>query len=230
MNKKALVLRNTLELIFVVLSLAVLISCGAQILNVIQGTSDQGDKNFAEFLNDIKTFKSDQSQSVGATAGTRVFLEDGKGIIYFEPFKVKMSLAVNYASDSLAFIVDFQRPASCGPEKSCLCLIKEKKYESTVSSNIRNFNVELTKVKCVQDIDLRLEKCAIGKDNILSYLDTVSTAGEGFYTCTDGFLIERLLVKELAESEHIPSAYFEAPQHLALTLTKEENAISLAPQ
>ncbi|MBU0457712.1 MAG: hypothetical protein KKD75_06225, partial [Nanoarchaeota archaeon] len=112
--------------------------------------------------------------------------------------------------------VDFEKPTSCGNKENtaCICLLKdfESKFDST---GLGTYTIKPKDAAC-NELSMRINfsSCGIGSPHKVSE-----------YSCNDGFIIERNLIKKAISSPK--DSYFEAPRRVSITMKKEGNVIVL---
>jgi len=189
--------------------------------------AEQSKDNFGEFAEKIKLVNQQPDQYSGEAI---LILDQETAVAYFEPRASEVSMAVyGGLGGVLSVNPRFQKPAQCG-DKACLCILRDFSIvegeveevsllyldgnRQTFSS--RQFKISAANSFCDDSIspNLRMSYCSAG----------AGKEDTGFlgYTCENGFVIERGVIKE-------PIAYFysQAPRRIPIQLTKQENTIFL---
>jgi hypothetical protein len=212
MKKGEFSLNNLLQLLFVLASLLVLISCGAQIKKVVLGDDTLAETKFAAFVTEIrdleksKEFRYDPDGGA-VPEGTELYLEKGMAVVYFEPGKSKVNLVVDMGTRDQT--IDFFKPNECG-DKGCLCLFREHEVEDTGTFYDFSAIVRPVKPLCEKfDFAIKVDSCEFGTP------ESVDS-----YTCSDGFVIERGVVEKIGEL-----GYFKLAKRPALFLEKHKDGV-----
>ncbi|HLC90959.1 MAG TPA: hypothetical protein VJI15_04265 [Candidatus Nanoarchaeia archaeon] len=228
MNVKGqmLVMRNIIEIILVIGMAFFFISCLSKTVDLFAGNSGTlPERTYLSFVEQVKDLPF--SNKIPYSERSELFLEDGQAVVYFEQNKDKMSLFVDASLDTgdKNYDVIITKPSSC-TSSGCVCFLKEKEIttEMDVLGIVTEWHATITPkdATCIPDLKLSLDTCTIGIKN-----DVVS------YTCSDGFLIERHLIKEVEDdflSFKGNDIYMTTPKNLVLTLTNEADKVSISPR
>jgi len=219
-------MRNIIEIILVIGMAFFFISCLSKTVDLFTGNSGTlPERTFIAFTEQIKDISF--SNKILDSKRSELFLEDGQAVVYFEPNKEKMSIFIDASWDTgdKNYDVTIMKPSSC-TSSGCVCFLKEKEIttEMDVLGIVTEWHATITPkdATCIPDVKLSLDTCTIGIKN-----DVVS------YTCTDGFLIERHLIKEVEDdflSFKGNDIYMTTPKNLVLTLTNEADKVSISPR
>ena len=230
------VVRNIIEICLVIASVVIFLSCVGRVTSVFVGDSGTlPERTFMAFVSDIKEFSA--GNNFDDRKGSELFLEDGQAVVYFQPNKDKMTVFVDSnweGGTTNKYLTTIRKPSSCTDE-ACLCFVKEKTIETKTDVDFTILLgplwadletaafVDLTNVKCSDIPKLSLDVCSIGIPNQALP-----------YVCTDGFVIERHLMKEVEESFIsafvLYNIYYTTPQNLVVTLSHETDSVKIEPR
>lgn len=219
MNKKGdLTAEELLGLILIIIVLGLV---GAIIFQGCQGGEDKSKETFLRVLNDAETLEP------GAEGSSLLFLETETALVYFEPEKDKVTVDVSRttieevtATLPVDLTVVFNKPSTCEiSDEGCVCLFRENTYEPIMNTDNGLQRVVVPKNPICRNIKpvLSMENCAVGVEE-----------GAESYTCKNGFVIERLVIKNARVG--IDDAHYVAPSRIALQLELEGNTIAVSVQ
>lgn len=202
MDKKALLMVRTI--VVILLSMIIFVPLIMGVTKYCQ-YSAQAKGNYGDFVKEINAMEE------GTEDITKLILDIGSAVVYFEPGQKIVKVTVdgeiyNPALPNVDYEVIFNKPSSCGGE-SCLCLFGEK-------TEIDDKVVKSEGATCEKGImNLKLKDCSIGR-----------AVHVNSYSCENGFVIERLLIKKAA----IPyDVYYEAQRRVPLQMKREGNIVYL---
>ncbi len=210
-------------LVTVILAIIIFVPACLFVSNLFR-VSEQAQDSFSQFRNDIGSL-SDPTLAVGTSRTSVLILDSGTAVVYFEPDYPEVQVQVDgqeadEQSRYADYLLTLQRPASCTTGRSCLCLFRDPQFEtSTYLPSTGGFvGIRLVTVTdaapLCQEVStpLNLKSCGGGR-----------ALQVNSYTCTQGFMLERGVLKDSGQD-----SYYESPRRIAVKLEKEPNSILLS--
>ena len=219
MNKKGdLTAEELLGLILIIIVLGLV---GALIFQGCEGGEDKSKETFLRVVNDAETI---EQQAEGSSL---LFLETETALVYFEPEKDRVTVKVSRttieeitATLPVDLTIVFNKPSTCEiNDQGCVCLFRENTYEPIIDTDAGLQRVVAPKNPTCRNIKptLSMNNCAVGVEE-----------GAESYTCQNGFVIERLVIKNAREG--VDDAHYIAPSRIALQLHREGNTVAVSVQ
>ena len=155
-------------------------------------TSEQAQDNFSGFVKELNDFQ--EHGQIGERKSVLLIMDEQTAIVYFLKNVQKVVVDVDAKLPYNDYYVDLLKPGQCDDAKNCVCLFRDTEIDTTLFEKVSITELELKgkltvvpkKVACTNlDYDLTVETCSIGKATRVNS-----------YTCSDGFMIERALVKK----------------------------------
>jgi len=207
MNRKAIMLKF---LVSVILALIIFVPACLFTSNFFQ-ISKQAENNFGDFLEEFQEMNKAQE---GQRDLSVLILDKGTMVAYFEkgqPF-VKVDVGADCITCSNYYFL-VMKPTSCTDE-SCLCLLSDIEDNIATVQTKNNFLLEAKQSRCENVAsNYKLRSCSIGRSD-----------GASYYSCSNGFMIEREVVKEASWQV---TSYFVTPRRNPIQMTKENGKIIL---
>lgn len=179
--------------------------------NIFFRTSEQAKDNYIDFVKELTNFA--EKEQIGARKSILLIMDEATAIVYFEKDGQEVFVNVDAALPSIDFTVNLQKPGQCDDTKNCLCLFRSSKFETEGTEVI----VTPQRVVC-SNIDYRLEveTCSMGVPSEVNS-----------YTCSNGFMIERQLTKNIPREILEVHSYYELPRRTVLYFVKFEDSVRL---
>jgi hypothetical protein len=203
------------EMVGLIVVIAMLVSMAVVLSKCTSGfTKQEGETSFLALHKEINSKN---------TIGNRLLIMDeGQAIVYFEPNKKEV--VVNVDGDlSRNYEVFFKRPFSCPEEdKACLCLLRENEYEKRDGDDrYFAYSVDSKKPICRQDLkdEISLKQCGFGK-----------VLGVQSYTCKNGFVIERNVMKDVRDTLNLiatKDTHYELSKRVQVNIARSFNKVEL---
>ncbi len=211
LNKRAIMVDF---LVTILLALIIFIPTCAFVSNFFR-LSAQAEDNFGDFTKEIKAMQESPS---GERKTALIILDKETAIVYFSPSADTVKVEVDgFAGRN--YEVLFPKPPRC-MEKPCICLFRDTTIKDVggIVLNQTAF-VKSTFSNCRElPVEVKMLDCGIGKAQSVNS-----------YMCSNGFVIERLLIKKAwKEISFDPApfeAYYETQRRIKLQLTKQDNII-----
>jgi len=164
--------------------------------------------SFEEFVREITLL---EEKETGDRETFILLMQEGTAIVYFEPNRDTVFVEVKARKGTDDLTVELKNPGKCAQDSGCLCLFENPEIEE--EGGYKAIITDTTKTKNCHEIetDLLINNCGIGRSH-----DVTS------YKCTNGFVIERGLVKETGNY-----AYYNLGGSIVLQLEKGNNFITL---
>lgn len=173
--------------------------------------SDQAVSSFSKFANNVDDFSKDLVVQ-GEKKTVILILDRETAAVYFESGAKEVIVDVDgWALRDRTF--KFNKPSTCDELGNCFCLFRDVEI-SDEDNSIRGKQVSCRNGQP----PLKLLDCGLGK------AESVNS-----YTCKNGFVIERLVIRKAIQEVSIDPAPFDAHYELSrrvpLTLTKENDYV-----
>ena len=172
--------------------------------------SEQGVKGYTDFVDTVLEI---EKAPTGAKKTAFIIMDVGTAMVYFEPYQPEVKVTVDAAFPYTDYTIILNNPQRCAPEKGCLCLFREPKFDTTLYKPGYD-TIKITELSPLcQEVatPLKLQDCSRGRANNVNS-----------YTCFNGFILER----HLADKASIAvSSYYEVPRRTKLILNREAGFI-----
>ncbi len=210
LNKKGIMIKFLTSLLLAIIVFAPACMIGSKVFR----TSTQALENFEDFVVDIQEFA--KQEKIGEKSSILLIMDEETAVVYFDSDSAdssKVTVFVDGAAPHANHYVYFNRPSQCELDSSCICLFRETDTVTDDSSFTVSNTITGDRVECSElDYNLEIETCSIGEENLVNS-----------YECTDGFIIERNLIKELMNV----GGYYERSRREMVYLTRLDTAIRL---
>ncbi len=179
--------------------------------NLFFRTSEQAKDNYVDFVKELTNFA--EKEQIGARKSIMLIMDEATAIVYFEKDGPEVLVNVDAAFPSIDYTINLQKPGQCDDTKNCLCLFRSSKFEAE--------GTELTvipeRVVCSNlDYNLEVETCSMGVPSEVNS-----------YICSNGFMIERQLAKNIPAEILEVHSYYELPRRTALYFIKFGDSVKL---
>jgi len=215
----------------IILALIVFGFASAKVAQIFS-TATQAKANYADFVNGLTELSRSEKYDYNDTAF--LILDQKTAVVYFEAKSDFVTVEADYDFDQ--YFARFLRPSNCkDKDKSCLCLFRSYKLDEEDKSLTSIDDADKTAILADSaicesfDFNLKIKPldpeddntCGVGKRN---------SARLNFYSCQGGFILDRLIMKDVKEEVTTAIShdlYFELQRRTQFNLIKQGNTITL---